>query len=166
MEDLNEMQSQQNGSPDCPQENVVSNEMPQENVNNEELQPAAEQPAPVAVDNDTNTGAEPEPGKMPEANNEESPETNTNEEPETDYSAMSREELLAALNELLEGDITAIRNRASTIRNQFNTLNKEVERQAFEAFLAEGGNKDDYHPANDAVAEAFYAAYGRAARPD
>ena len=106
MEDLNEMQSQQNGSPDCPQENVVSNEMPQENVNNEELQPAAEQPAPVAVDNDTNTGAEPEPGNMPEANNEESPETNTNEEPETDYSAMSREELLAALNELLEGDIT------------------------------------------------------------
>ena len=159
MEDLNEMQSQQNGSPDCPQENVVSNEMPQENVNNEELQPAAEQPAPVAVDNDTNTGAEPAPGNMPEANNEESPETNTNEEPETDYSAMSREELLAALNELLEGDITAIRNRATTIRNQFNTLNKEVERQAFEAFLAEGGNKDDYHPANDAVAEAFYAAY-------
>ena len=169
MEDLNEMQSQQNGSPECAQENVVSNEMPQENVNNEELQPAAEQPAPVAVDNDINTnpntGAEPEPGMVPEANNEESPEmsvpseTNTNEEPETDYSAMSREELLAALNELLEGDITAIRNRASTIRNQFNTLNKEVERQAFEAFLAEGGNKDDYHPANDAVAEAFYAAY-------
>ena len=165
MEDLNEMQSQLNGSQDCPQENVESNEMPQENVNNEELQPAAEQPASVVADNDTNTGAEPEPGVMPEANKEESPEpsvpseTNTNEEPEADYSAMSREELLAALNELLEGDITAIRNRASAIRNQFNTLNKEVERQAFEAFLAEGGNKDDYHPANDAVAEAFYAAY-------
>ena len=80
-------------------------------------------------------------------------------EPEVDYSAMSREELLAAFNELMEGDIATVRNRASTIRNQFNVLNKEVEKQAFEAFLAEGGDKDDYHPANDAVAEAFYAAY-------
>ena len=80
-------------------------------------------------------------------------------EPEVDYSAMSREELLDAFKELMQLDLATVRNRASTIRNQFNTLNKEVERQAFEAFLAEGGNKDDYHPANDALAEAFYAAY-------
>ena len=80
-------------------------------------------------------------------------------EPEVDYSAMTREELLDAFKELMQLDLATVRNRASTIRNQFNTLNKEVERQAFEAFLAEGGNKDDYHPANDAVAEAFYAAY-------
>jgi predicted ATPase with chaperone activity len=66
---------------------------------------------------------------------------------------------LAAFNELLQDDIARIRNRAAAIRNQFNVLNKEVEKQAFETFLAEGGNKEDYKPANDAVAEAFYKAY-------
>ena len=87
------------------------------------------------------------------------------EEPEPDYAAMSREELHEALKELLAkstaGDfqLTQIRNRASAIRNQFNILNKEVESKAFEAYLAEGGDKDEYQPANDAVAEAFYATY-------
>ena len=158
MEDLNEMQGA---------------------VKNEELQPVVEQAAPVAADNDSNTteqtadestettpAAEPVEEKTPEvpadqpmASDQPDESDQSDNEPETDYSAMSREELLAAFNELLEGDIATIRNRASTIRNQFNVLNKEVEKQAFEAFLAEGGDKDDYHPANDAVAEAFYAAY-------
>ena len=158
MEDLNEMQGA---------------------VKNEELQPVVEQAAPVAADNDSNTteqtadestettpAAEPVVEKAPEApadqpmaSDQPDESDQSDNEPETDYSAMSREELLAAFNELLEGDIATIRNRASTIRNQFNVLNKEVEKQAFEAFLAEGGDKDDYHPANDAVAEAFYAAY-------
>lgn len=158
----------------------------QETVNNEELQPVVEQAATAAADNDSNTTdvssetnmPEPEPvEETPEAAAEEvaepaqepvevaaepahdEPAAEVEDEPEADYSAMSREELLAAFNELMEGDIATVRNRASTIRNQFNVLNKEVEKQAFEAFLAEGGDKDDYHPANDAVAEAFYAAY-------
>ena len=158
----------------------------QETVNNEELQPVVEQAAPAAADNDSNTTdvssetnmPEPEPvEEIPVAAAEEvaepaqepvevaaepahdEPAAEVEDEPEADYSAMSREELLAAFNELMEGDIATVRNRASTIRNQFNVLNKEVEKQAFEAFLAEGGDKDDYHPANDAVAEAFYAAY-------
>ena len=113
----------------------------------------AQEPAPEPVDQPAEPAAEVQEG----ANNESTPETE--EEPEVDYSAMSREELLAAFKELMEHDLTTVRNRASTIRNQFNVLNKDVEKQAFEAFLAEGGNKDDYHPANDAVAEAFYAAY-------
>ncbi|MBR3412394.1 MAG: DUF349 domain-containing protein [Bacteroidales bacterium] len=86
-------------------------------------------------------------------------EAETEEEPQVDYTSMSREELLAAFNELMNEDINKIRNRATTIRNQFNLLNKEMEKQAFEAFLADGGNKDDYHPANDALAETFYKAY-------
>ena len=80
-------------------------------------------------------------------------------EPIPDYSALSREELLAALNELLEGDIVKLRNHASAIRNQFNILNKEVEKQALEAFVAEGGNQEEYNPQPDALAEAFYKAY-------
>jgi len=80
-------------------------------------------------------------------------------EPEEDYSTMTREELLAAFNELMESDLTKTRNRAAAIRAQFNVLNKEAEKQAFDAFLADGGNKDEYQPANDAVATAFYKAY-------
>ncbi|MCQ2294231.1 MAG: DUF349 domain-containing protein [Bacteroidales bacterium] len=116
----------------------------QENVQNEVLQSVAEQPA---ADNDTNTtNTNPEPA----------PETENEPEPEMDCSAMSREELLEALKTLLEEDVAKIRNRVSAIRAQFTTLNKEVEKAAYEAFLAEGGNKEDYKAANDQVADEFF----------
>ena len=138
----------------------------QETVQDEVLQPVAEQAA--AADNDANTNE-----MTSECNVEEtckSEETCTAEvtpvaetapeaEPEVDYSAYTREGLLAALNELLNDDVAKIRNRVSAIRNQFNVLNKDVEKQAFDTFIAEGGNKDDYQPAPDAVAEAFHKAY-------
>lgn len=137
------------------------NEM-QQNVQNDVPQPIVEETAPVAENNDSNTinpNAETEPvaETAPEAPAETAVEQEA--EPEVDYSALSREELLAALNELLNEDVSKIRNRVSAIRNQFNTLNKEVEKQAFEAFIAEGGNKDEYQYSNDAVADAFYKAY-------
>ncbi|MCQ2275019.1 MAG: DUF349 domain-containing protein [Bacteroidales bacterium] len=124
----------------------------QENVQNEELQPVVEQNIADADSNTniTNEAAEPVVETVVEA----TPENEV--EPEVDYSAMTREELLAALNELMQENVNKIRNRVSAIRNQFTTLNKEVEKQAFEAFLAEGGNKDDYKGVNDPVAEAFY----------
>lgn len=127
------------------------NEM-QGNAMNEELHTAVEQNA-----NDTDSNINPE--VTPEAVAETTPEAATEEpvaEPEVDYSALNREDLLDALNELMQEDVAWIRNRVSAIRTQFNTLNKEVERQAFEAFLAEGGNKDEYKGVNDSVAEAFY----------
>lgn len=127
------------------------NEM-QGNAMNEELLTAVEQNA-----NDTDSNINPE--VTPEAVAETAPEAATEEpvaEPEVDYSALNREDLLDALNELMQEDVAKIRNRVSAIRTQFNTLNKEVERQAFEAFLAEGGNKDEYKGVNDSVAEAFY----------
>lgn len=136
------------------------NEM-QQNVQNDVPQPIVEEAAPVAENNDSNTinpNAETEPvaETAPEAPAETAAEQEA--EPEVDYSALSREELLAALNELLNEDVSKIRNRVNAIRNQFNTLNKEVEKQAFDAFIAEGGNKDEYQYANDAVADAFYKA--------
>ena len=121
-----------------------------------EPEPAAVAAEPVQASEAETAPAPADPAPAAEAQ-EPAPEEPA--EPEVDYSAMTREELLDAFKELMQLDLATVRNRASTIRNQFNTLNKEVERQAFEAFLAEGGNKDDYHPANDAVAEAFYAAY-------
>ncbi len=137
------------------------NEM-QQNVQNDVPQPIVEEAAPVAENNDSNTinpnaNTEPVAETVPEAAAETAAEQEA--EPEVDYSALSREELLAALNELLNEDVSKIRNRVSAIRNQFNTLNKEVEKQAFDAFIADGGNKDEYQYANDAVADAFYKAY-------
>ena len=137
-----------------------------ENVSNDTLQPVAQQDASQPVDNNSDTINNTE---APEAENpvqtpadSATPADNNGEplsEPVVDYSSMDREALLAAFNELLNDDITRIRNRASAIRNQFNLLNKEVEKQNFEAFLAEGGDKDDYKPANDAIAEAFHKAF-------
>ena len=144
------------------------NEM-QQPVQNEELQPVVENNDvnQNAADNDSNQpnpNAEPVAETMLETNagtpaDENEPQKEAEAEPTVDYSAMSREELLSAFNELLNDDVAKIRNRATAIRAQFTTLNKEVEKQAFEAFIAEGGNKDDYQPANDAVADAFYKAY-------
>ena len=137
------------------------NEM-QQNVQNDVPQPIVEETAPAAENNDSNTinpnaDTEPVAETAPEATAETAAEQEA--EPEVDYSALSREELLAALNELLNNDVSKIRNRVSAIRNQFNTLNKEVEKKAFEAFIADGGNKDEYQYSNDAVAEAFHKAY-------
>lgn len=137
------------------------NEM-QQNVQNDVPQPIVEETAPAAENNDSNTinpnaDTEPVAETVPEATAETAAEQEA--EPEVDYSALSREELLAALNELLNNDVSKIRNRVSAIRNQFNTLNKEVEKKAFEAFIADGGNKDEYQYSNDAVAEAFHKAY-------
>lgn len=137
------------------------NEM-QQNVQNDVPQPIVEESAPAAENNDSNTinpnaDTEPVAETAPEATAETAAEQEA--EPEVDYSTLSREELLAALNELLNNDVSKIRNRVSAIRNQFNTLNKEVEKKAFEAFIADGGNKDEYQYSNDAVAEAFHKAY-------
>ena len=80
-------------------------------------------------------------------------------EPESDYNALDREGLLAAMQELMNEDVQQIKGRAQALRTRFNELNRDVQKAAFDAFLADGGNKDDYQPANDSVAEQFYALY-------
>jgi len=154
MEDLN-----QNAANPSTEETVVNNEL---------QTPVEEQPSTEAAENDTDTNntttvdttvTESQPADSGQAAHSEPNTAEPETEPVVDYTSLSREDLLAAFNELMADDISRIRNRASAIRNQFNILNKEVEKQAFEAFLAEGGNKEDYKPVNDAVAEAFYKAY-------
>ena len=138
---------------------IPSNE---ETVANDELQPVVQQDAPEAAVNDSDTNndtATPEAAAVEQPATEQPAETEAETEPIVDYTSMGREDLIAAFNELMNDDITRIRNRASAIRNQFNLLNKEAEKKAFEAFIAEGGNKDDYKPANDSIAEEFYKAY-------
>ena len=82
-------------------------------------------------------------------------------EPEVDYSTLSREELVASLEELLGQDIQKMRSHATAIRNRFNELNREVQRAAYEAFLADGGNKDEYEDKNDSIAERFHELYSQ-----
>ena len=92
--------------------------------------------------------------------NAENAEAIVEEEPEVDYTAMSREELVEAMKELLlTDDITSIKNRVATIREKFNELDKEVKKAAFDKFIEEGGNKDEYEGGDDAVAESFRKAY-------
>lgn len=80
-------------------------------------------------------------------------------EPEADYSTMTREELLNALTALMNEEIQNVRNRASSIRNRFNELNREALKQAREAYLAAGGDKEGYQEQNDNIASAFYTLY-------
>ena len=86
-------------------------------------------------------------------------EPKAEQEPEVDYSAMSREELVDALSQLMNDEVQKIRNRAASIRNRFNELNREVQKAAFETFLADGGNKEEYQEKDDSVAEAFHRLY-------
>ncbi len=104
-----------------------------------EAQPTAEMPAPEAQP------AEPE----------------AYTEPDVDYSACSREELVAAMRELLDLEVQKIKNRVAAIRSRFNELDREAQNTALEQFLADGGNKDDYQPATDTVSEEMHRLHDR-----
>ena len=77
------------------------------------------------------------------------------EEPMVDYSSFTREELLDALKELLKEDVMKIKNRVTSIKVSFNTQTQVLHKEAFEKFLAEGGNKEDYAPAEEKVVDEF-----------
>ena len=110
-------------------------------------EPQAEEPSPV--------NEEPQPEAAPDEPTEEP-------QPETpDYSTFSREELVSTLEHLLGEGIDVVRHHAAAIRNRFNELNREVQRKAFDEFLAQGGNKDEYQEQPDQVAEAFHSLYER-----
>ena len=76
-----------------------------------------------------------------------------------DYSQMDRQQLVNAMNELLAEEVQRVHGRAAAIRNRFTDLNRDVQRQAYEAFLAAGGIKEEYQEKNDAVADTFYHLY-------
>lgn len=77
-----------------------------------------------------------------------------------DYSNYSRDALTETLKELLqEQDITKIKNRVAAIKLCFNNADREFKKAAFEKFLEEGGNKDEYVSSDDAIAEAFRKEY-------
>ena len=77
------------------------------------------------------------------------------EEPVVDYSTYTREALVEALKELLNDDILKIKNRVASIRSTFTDLTKKYQAEQYEAFIAAGGNKEEYQPADDRVVDEY-----------
>lgn len=105
--------------------------------------------------------AEPQPAdEQPEAEKESEPAF---VEPEADYAALGRDELVAEFTELLKDeDITHIKNRVAALKNRYHDAEKEYQDAVFAKYLEDGGNKEDYVKADDAVADTFaklYATY-------
>ena len=115
---------------------------------------AASEPQQTTEDQTPMATAEPEPANEPE------PAAEAEEEPIVDYSQMSREELTEALKELLQtDDITKIKNRVGAIKLRFAEADREAKKAAFDKFIEEGGNKDEYEGGDDAAAEAYRKIY-------
>jgi len=125
--------------------------------------------APVAEAEATPTTTEAEEvNNEPQSEEQPSPEAESEqeepaveEEPQVDYSTMTREEMVEALKELLKTeDITKIKNRVGALKISFNNADKEAKKAAFDKFIEEGGNKDEYEGGDDAVSEAYHKIYG------
>ena len=56
-------------------------------------------------------------------------------------------------------DITKIKNRVGAIKLRFAEADKEAKKAAFDKFIEEGGNKDEYEGGDDSVAEAYRKIY-------
>ncbi|MDX1462449.1 MAG: DUF349 domain-containing protein [Marinirhabdus sp.] len=73
-------------------------------------------------------------------------EDEDNEEESVDYSAMTKKELIAALEKLLKNKpVQDIKKDAEDIRTEFNAKFAEELAEKKEEFLAEGGNIIDFH---------------------
>ncbi len=84
-------------------------------------------------------------------------------EPQTDYSAYSREQLVEALRELLQLDITQIRNRVLAIKQQFAEKNKQYLSQQQEQQNQPDENADEQKntPNPDTVTETYNELYSQ-----
>ncbi len=77
------------------------------------------------------------------------------QEPEVDYSAMTREELYAAFEQLMQEEVSHIRNRVSALRSRFVELSRQQGQKALEQFIADGGKKEDFQSPADPLGDAF-----------
>ncbi|MBQ7279676.1 MAG: DUF349 domain-containing protein [Bacteroidales bacterium] len=136
-----------------------------ESVEDTQHETAAE---PVAQENTDAPAAEPaeepSPAEEPEASpaaEQESGDAEVAEdevaEPEVSYDGHTREQLIDDLQQLLQNDIQAIHRRVMAVRQRFTALTKEVEREAYERFLAEGGVKEQYQTVADELSTRFFA---------
>lgn len=135
-------------------------EEPKADCKEEAALPEAENQQPAAEQNEAEAETQPtEPEAQTEAVKPEAQqpvaEKAAEAEPEVDYSGMSREELVEAFQTLLEGDIQSISHRVAALRQRFFDLTKQVEKEAYDKFIAEGGVKEEYQPVADELTEKF-----------
>jgi len=80
--------------------------------------------------------------------------------PDMNFDEMSREELVDVLEQSVqEEDLGTIKNRIGFIKVAFLKATKELRHQQMEAFLAEGGNKEEYEQPEDQLEERFKKAF-------
>ncbi|MBR1793320.1 MAG: DUF349 domain-containing protein [Bacteroidales bacterium] len=77
------------------------------------------------------------------------------QEQEINVSGLDRQQLYEAFQSLMEKEVQNIRHSVAGIRNRFFELTKEVEKSAYEAYLAAGGVKEEYQPVIDDLTERF-----------
>jgi hypothetical protein len=85
-----------------------------------------------------------------------SPYEEDEDEDEPDYSALSKDQLVAELERLLtEFEVQKIRKRVESIKTQFYKKHQKDIAKAKEVFLADGGEEKDFNPDVDSANEAF-----------
>ena len=165
MEETTPMQPEEN---EVLQNNTESQEMIEQpaetpTTETEETQTPVTEETPVAAEEQQPAEEEQQPTEEPAPAQEEQSETQEapEEEPTTDYNSLDRESLVEALRALLTEEIQNVKGRATALRSRFNDLNRDVQKAAFDAFIANGGNKDEYEAGNDSIAETFYQLYDK-----
>jgi len=78
-----------------------------------------------------------------------------------DYNEISRDELIVALESLVQvDDVNKIKSRIASIKVSFLKKTKEEKEKRYQSYLGEGGDKEDYHPADDPLEEKFNQLFG------
>lgn len=106
--------------------------------------------------------AEPQQEETPQAQ-EEAPKADEQEkaepayeEPETDYSTLSREELVDNFESLMEDeDISHIRQRVAALKNRFELLEEEHQKEIFSKYIEDGGEKENFKQEDDPIVEKY-----------
>ena len=79
---------------------------------------------------------------------------------EEDLNTLSREHLVELLENVVKtDDINSVKNKVALIKVAFLKINKEEKSQKYNAFIAEGGNNDDYDKSDDILEDRFHAAF-------
>lgn len=77
------------------------------------------------------------------------------------YEQLSRAELVDMLQHIVNNDdFSEVRSKIAQIKIAFVRKTKQVHTDAYEAFIAEGGNRDEYTPVEDDIEQLFKATIG------
>jgi len=81
-------------------------------------------------------------------------------EHEYEYDKMNKQELVELLEEIVqETDIRLIKNQVGNIKSAFLHLNREEKEKLKKAFLADGGQEEDFKSTEDPLEQRFNAAF-------